>query len=501
MRWLGLDWDEGPEVGGPLRPLPPVRARRPLRRRRSTRLRESRLTYDCYCTTEEVEARRKASGSKVHGVRRLLPRADRRAGRGVPGRGPAAGASGSGCPTARSRSTTWSAARSPSRPSSSPTSRCCRANGDPLYTLVNPVDDALMEITHVLRGEDLLSSTPRQIALYDALQAIGVGAGRRRASATCPTSWARATRSSPSATREAHLLGYRDQRASCPRACSTTWPCSAGRSPPTATSSPSTRWSQAFDIKRRQPQPGALRPQEGRGDQRLAHAAALARGHDRAGAPVPRGGPAWSPTRSPTRTRQLLDAAMPLVAERINKLTEAVDMLGFLFVDEDDFARDAADVDEAARRRRARGRAGVVRRARGAATTWSTAAIEEALQADAGRGARAQAAHRVRPGARRRHRPPGLAAAVRVPRAARPRPRWPGSRARWHERRPGGQPRLHTATARRAGYRHRAPGASPAAGRSRLPAVAAPPSGLPPGCSRRTRPAQPVASALRRQSS
>ena len=41
-----------------------------------------------------------------------------------------------------------------------------RANGAPLYTLVNPVDDALMGITHVLRGEDLLSSTPRQLALY-----------------------------------------------------------------------------------------------------------------------------------------------------------------------------------------------------------------------------------------------------------------------------------------------------------------------------------------------
>lgn len=52
-----------------------------------------------------------------------------------------------------------------------------RANGDPLYTLVNPTDDALMEITHVLRGEDLLSSTPRQIALYEAFKEIGVGQG------------------------------------------------------------------------------------------------------------------------------------------------------------------------------------------------------------------------------------------------------------------------------------------------------------------------------------
>jgi glutamyl-tRNA synthetase len=49
-----------------------------------------------------------------------------------------------------------------------------RGSGEPLYTLVNPVDDALMKITHVLRGEDILPSTPRQIALYRALIRIGV---------------------------------------------------------------------------------------------------------------------------------------------------------------------------------------------------------------------------------------------------------------------------------------------------------------------------------------
>ncbi len=63
----------------------------------------------------------------------------------------------------------------------------CRANGDPLYTLVNPVDDALMEITHVLRGEDLLSSTPRQIALYEALIELGIAKFDATSSATCPT--------------------------------------------------------------------------------------------------------------------------------------------------------------------------------------------------------------------------------------------------------------------------------------------------------------------------
>src|SRR5690606_14428980 len=49
-----------------------------------------------------------------------------------------------------------------------------RANGVPLYTLVNPVDDALQKITHVLRGEDLLSSTPRQIVLWRAMVELGI---------------------------------------------------------------------------------------------------------------------------------------------------------------------------------------------------------------------------------------------------------------------------------------------------------------------------------------
>ena len=62
-----------------------------------------------------------------------------------------------------------------------------RSNGEPLYTLVNPLDDSLMEITHVLRGEDLLPSTPRQIVLYDALSQIGVGSGRTPTFGHLPT--------------------------------------------------------------------------------------------------------------------------------------------------------------------------------------------------------------------------------------------------------------------------------------------------------------------------
>ena len=52
-----------------------------------------------------------------------------------------------------------------------------RGDGTPLYPLTNPLDDALMGITHVLRGEDLFSSTPRQIALFEALGRVGIGNG------------------------------------------------------------------------------------------------------------------------------------------------------------------------------------------------------------------------------------------------------------------------------------------------------------------------------------
>ena len=60
-----------------------------------------------------------------------------------------------------------------------------RGNGVPLYPFVNPVDDALMGVTDVLRGEDLLPSTPRQLALYAALDRHRRGRRRPRGSGTC----------------------------------------------------------------------------------------------------------------------------------------------------------------------------------------------------------------------------------------------------------------------------------------------------------------------------
>lgn len=174
LRWLGLDWDEGPEVGGPHAPYRQSQ-RMDLYRDVADKLLAAGHAYPCYCTPEELEERRaaaRAAGrpSGYDGHCRDLS-AERKAAYEAEGR------------------THIVRFRMPDRPitftdlvrgeltftpENVPDYGIVRANGAPLYTLVNPIDDALMEITHVLRGEDLLSSTPRQIALYHALIELGV---------------------------------------------------------------------------------------------------------------------------------------------------------------------------------------------------------------------------------------------------------------------------------------------------------------------------------------
>ncbi|GGO87749.1 glutamate--tRNA ligase [Nocardioides phosphati] len=206
--WLGLDWDEGIEVGGPHAPYRQSE-RTDIYADALIRLRTSTYAYDCYCTNDEVEARRKESGSKVIGYDGFC--------RELTGEQQAAFEAEGRKPVVRFRmpdgSITWNdlvRGEVTFETKFVPDFALCRANGDPLYTLVNPVDDALMEITHVLRGEDLLSSTPRQIALYDALKELGIakvtpefghlpyvmGEGNKKLSKRDP---------------EAHALAYRDQ--------------------------------------------------------------------------------------------------------------------------------------------------------------------------------------------------------------------------------------------------------------------------------------------------
>ncbi|MFE6164575.1 glutamate--tRNA ligase [Streptomyces sp. NPDC056486] len=174
MRWLGFDWDEGPEVGGPHEPYRQSQ-RMDIYQDVAAKLLDAGRAYYCYCSTEELDTRReaaraagKASGYDGH-CRDLT--AEQRAAYETEGRKPIVRFR---MPDEAITFTDLVRGEITVQPENLPDYGIVRANGAPLYTLVNPVDDALMEITHVLRGEDLLSSTPRQIALYKALADLGI---------------------------------------------------------------------------------------------------------------------------------------------------------------------------------------------------------------------------------------------------------------------------------------------------------------------------------------
>ncbi|MEV0106201.1 glutamate--tRNA ligase [Nocardia sp. NPDC050799] len=173
LRWLGLDWDEGPEIGGPYAPYRQSQ-RREIHRDVVQKLLDAGEAYESFSTPEEVEARHRAAGRDpklgYDNFDRDLT-AERIAEYKAAGRGAVV--------RLRMPDTdlTWHdlvRGETTFKAGSVPDYALTRGTGDPLYTLVNPVDDATMRITHVLRGEDLLSSTPRQLALYAALQRIGV---------------------------------------------------------------------------------------------------------------------------------------------------------------------------------------------------------------------------------------------------------------------------------------------------------------------------------------
>jgi glutamyl-tRNA synthetase len=178
LRWLGMHWDEGPEVGGPHEPYRQSQ-RRDIYDDVARRLVEAGLAYESFSTPEEVEERRRARGQDPklgydNADRDTTPEQAQRL--REQGRSPVLRLR---MPDPRvSASIEWDdLVRGPMivRTDHVPDFVIVRSTGDPLYTLVNPTDDALMGITHVLRGEDLLSSTPRQIAMYEALRRIGVG--------------------------------------------------------------------------------------------------------------------------------------------------------------------------------------------------------------------------------------------------------------------------------------------------------------------------------------
>jgi len=173
LRWLKLDWDEGVETGGPHEPYRQSQ-RTEIYRGVIETLTASGHLYESFVTPDEMEARNLAAGRDpkqgYDNFERDLTDAERQAFKDE-GRQPAL--------RLKVPDTDLSfddlVRGEITFPAGSFTDFVVvRPNGAPLYTFVNPVDDALMGITHVLRGEDLLSSTPRQIALYTALIEVGI---------------------------------------------------------------------------------------------------------------------------------------------------------------------------------------------------------------------------------------------------------------------------------------------------------------------------------------
>ncbi|HKD86799.1 MAG TPA: glutamate--tRNA ligase [Terriglobales bacterium] len=169
LKWMGLDWDEGPDVGGPYAPYRQS-DRLPIYREHAERLLSEGKAYLCFCSQEELE-RDRAEKLAAHqppiysGKCRALDPAEAQRRR----------ASGEAAAIRlripehpiRFHDIVHGAVEFSNEVVSDPI--ILRSSGMPVYNYVVVVDDALMEITHVIRGDDHLSNTPKQVALYEAL--------------------------------------------------------------------------------------------------------------------------------------------------------------------------------------------------------------------------------------------------------------------------------------------------------------------------------------------
>jgi nondiscriminating glutamyl-tRNA synthetase len=169
LKWLGLDWDEGPDVGGPYVPYRQS-DRLEVYREHAERLLSERKAYLCFCTEEELQRERERAqaegGQPIYSgkCRTIDPdEAKRRR------------SAGEACAIRlqipehpiRFHDIVHGDVEFSNEVVSDPI--ILRSNGMPVYNYVVVIDDALMKITHVIRGDDHLSNTPKQVALYEAL--------------------------------------------------------------------------------------------------------------------------------------------------------------------------------------------------------------------------------------------------------------------------------------------------------------------------------------------
>jgi len=170
MRWLGLDWDEGPGVGGQYEPYFQMQ-RLPFYRAVTEQLLERGKAYNCYCTPRELEERRKAALAAGES-----PGYDRRC-RHLTSKEKAAFEASGRRPAIRfampleGETVVDDLIRGQVRFANQQLDDLVimKADDTPTYNFAVVVDDMLMQITHVIRADEHLSNTPRQIRIYEAL--------------------------------------------------------------------------------------------------------------------------------------------------------------------------------------------------------------------------------------------------------------------------------------------------------------------------------------------
>jgi glutamyl-tRNA synthetase len=329
LSWLGLDWDEGINVGGPNEPYRQSQ-RMDIYKQVVEKLKSAGHLYESFLTGEEIDARNEAAGrAKQLGYdnsERDLDQAQKDKYL-AEGRSPALRLR---VPDSDISFTDLVRGEITFPAGSFPDFVVVRPNGHPLYTLVNPVDDALMGVTHVLRGEDLLSSTPRQIALYNAMVQAGIttfipqfghlpyvmGEGNKKLSKRDP---------------ESNLFHHRD-RGFIPEGLLNYlallgWGLSADQDIFTLQ-----EMAKAFDVHDVNPNPARFDLKKADAIN-ATHIRALS-AEDFANRLIPylQKGEVLSTPPTPAQL-EILGKGAPLIQERITVLGEASGMLGFLFTD------------------------------------------------------------------------------------------------------------------------------------------------------------------------
>jgi glutamyl-tRNA synthetase len=319
LHWAGLDWDEGPGVGGPYAPYRQSE-RRPTHDAAVAQLEADGRVYRCWCTPEEVKARTSGRTPGYDGFCKRLSYDEKAAREGQPYvlRFPMP-------PGA----TTWDdlvMGEVTVSHDQIPDFAITRSGGAPLYVLAAAVDDIAMKLTHVVRGNDLSSATPRQMAIYAAL---GVDQAEWPVFAHCPQVTGDDGKPLSKRNGETSLRWYRDAgflpAAMLNYLALLGWSLAPDRDsfdiPEMVAAFDLTTVSKnpaRFDVKKLE----AINGEKIRALTEPALAVAIRPFLEGAGLTVPGG---------------LLEAAIPLVQTRMVRLVDSVDLLTFLFVSEDEF--------------------------------------------------------------------------------------------------------------------------------------------------------------------